>query len=204
MKKVFKILTLIMLIITILKIGDTYSKYFTRANTDTLSQDVADWVIKINGVDAVTGGDFEIPIGSFENVTNPYAVTDKISPSSQGYVDFKIDPTGTEVAVRYDIEILLTGDVTEYGIQARLEMTSGEQLIRTAENTYSGTISLADVLQGKQTSIRCYIEWPNNELNNEKDSELGSMLGANLSLDVSLTASQYTGEEIVPYVAPAI
>ena len=47
MKKVLKILTLVMLIITIIKIGDTYAKYFATANTATLSQDIAKWIIKI-------------------------------------------------------------------------------------------------------------------------------------------------------------
>ena len=148
MKKVLKILTLIMLIFTILKIGDTYAKYFTEANTQNLSQDIAKWEIKINDLDLYsdTGETVQIPINTFTNSTNPHTAPDRISPASQGYMNLILNPAGTDVAVRYDIEILLIGVADELAIAATLEMANGANtLVRTGEHTYTGIISLADV-----------------------------------------------------------
>lgn len=205
MKKVLKILTIIMLIITILKIGDTYAKYYTKAQTATLSQDVGQWVIKINEMDIYSenGNSVQFTANNFNNFSNPNAAPDKISPSSTGYMDMVIDPTGTDVAVKYDIELDLTG-VSNLAISARLEMTSGENtLIKTGENKYTGIISLADVQDEKTANIRCYVTWDNDETKNDKDTEIGSQVVASIvSLSLDVTVTQYLGETITPYVEP--
>lgn len=204
MKKVLKILTLIMLILTILKIGDTYAKYYAKAQTATLSQDVGQWVIKVNEMDiySETGESVEFTINKFNNFSNPDAAPDKISPSSTGYTDIVIDPTGTDVAVRYDIEIELTG-VSSLAIEARLEMASGvNTLVKTGENTYSGIISLADVQAGTTADVRCYINWNNDENKNEEDTLVGTgEQEINISLSANVTVTQYLGEVLTPYVA---
>ena len=169
MKKVLKILTLIMLIITILKIGDTYSKYYTKAHTATLSQDVGQWIIKVNEMDiySETGESVELEIDKFSNFTNNYTSPNKISPFSEGYTDIVIDSTGTDVAVKYDIQLDVQGTYVQ-GVETRLEMIADEHvLIKTAEDTYSGMISLADVKAGEKIKIRAYILWMNDELRNE-------------------------------------
>ena len=106
MKKVFKILTLIMLILTILKIADTYAKYYTKGHTSSLSEEVGQWVIKVNDMDIYSEGgqSVEFSVTNISNFTNANAAPDKISPASEGYTNIIIDPTGTDVAVRYDIE----------------------------------------------------------------------------------------------------
>ena len=205
MKKVLKILTLIMLILTILKISDTYAKYYTKAHTGTLIQDVGQWIIKVNEMDIYSenGENVEFTANNFKNFSNPNATPDKISPSSTGYTDIVIDPTGTDVAVRYDIEIDLTG-VSSLAIEARLEMASGDNtLVKTGENTYSGIISLSDVQAGNKANVRCYVTWINDENKNQEDSLAG--MGEeqiNLSISANVTVMQYLGEEITPYVEP--
>lgn len=205
MKKVLKILTIIMLIITILKIGDTYAKYYSKVQTATLSQDVGQWIIKINSKDIYSkeGKSVNFTVNSFNNFSNPNAAPNKISPSSTGYVDMLIDPTDTEVAVRYDIELDLTG-VSNLAISARLEMASGENtLIQTGENTYSGILSLADIQSGKTANVRCYVTWTNDENKNDEDTAIGAQVVASIiSLSVNVTATQYLGETITPYVMP--
>ena len=199
MKKVLKILTLIMLILTILKIGDTYAKYYAKAQTANLSQDVGQWVIKVNEMDiySETGESVEFITNNFNNFSNPNAVPDKISPSSTGYADIVIDPTGTDVAVRYDIEIDLTG-VSSLAIEARLEMVSGTNtLVKTGENTYSGIISLADVQAGNKANVRCYITWTNDENKNTEDTVFGTgEQQVDISLSANVTLTQYLGEDL--------
>lgn len=202
MKKVFKILTLIMLILTLLKIGDTYAKYFSKATTSTLTQEVGKWVIKVNEMDIYSeaGETVEFEVNNLENFSNANTVPGKISPSSTGYVDIEIDPTGTDVAVRYDVELDLTG-VSNLAIEARLEMASGENtLVKTAENTYTGIISLTDVEAGTPVTLRCYVIWENDETKNEQDSEAGAVFGQEINLSAKVTATQYLGETITEYV----
>lgn len=202
MKKVFKILTLIMLIFTILKIGDAYAKYYAQAHTENLSQEVGKWVIKVNEMDiySESGESVQFQVNNLNNFSNPNAAIDKISPSSTGYVDISIDPTGTDVAVRYDIELDLTG-VSNLAIEARLEMASGANtLVKTGANTYSGIISLADAQAGNTADIRCYVTWNNDETKNDEDSVIGLGPRANISLFANVTVTQYLGEEITEYV----
>ena len=204
MKKVLKILTLVMLILTIIKIGDTYAKYFASANTATLSQDVGKWIILVNNMDiTIEGGEsVEFEVNNFNNFSNTHAAQDKISPGSTGYVDIEINPAGTDVAVRYDIELDLTG-VSNLAIEARLEMASGENtLVKTGENTYSGTISLADVQAEATATVRCYITWNNDDANNGVDSAAGSNVNLELGLTANVTVTQYLGEDLTPYVEP--
>lgn len=201
MKKVFKILTLIMLILTILKIADTYAKYYTKGHTSSLSEEVGQWVIKVNDMDIYSEGgqSVEFSVTNISNFTNANAAPDKISPASEGYTNIIIDPTGTDVAVRYDIEINLSG-ASDLAVEARLEMASGANtLVKTGLNTYSGIISLADVQAGKKADIKCIVTWTNDETKNEQDTLVGT--GEDVSFDISanVTVSQYLGEELVEY-----
>ena len=208
MKKVFKILTLVMLIFTIFKISNTFAKYYSEATSDNLSQGVAQWVIKINELDiySASGATVEFPVSNFGNFTNSNAVPNKIAPSSEGYADIIIDPAGTDVAIKYDIELDLTG-VSNLAVSARLEMASGENtLIKTGENKYSGIISLADAQAGVTKSIRCYITWNNDETKNAEDTLLGTNAatesGVDFHIEANATFTQYLGEAIVEYVEP--
>lgn len=205
MKKVLKILTLVMLIFTILKIGDTYAKYFAKAHTETLSKDVGQWLIKINNQDiySETGQIVEFNLNNFNNFAKIGAVagdtqigaSNKIFPGSEGYIDIQIDPTGTDVAVKYDIELNLTG-VSDLAITARLEMASGENtLVQTDANTYYGIINLEEVQAGTAKTVRCYLKWENDENNNEIDTAAGENVDSELNLTAKVTVTQYLGPE---------
>lgn len=202
MKKVLKILTLVMLIITIIKIGDTYAKYFATANTATLSQDIAKWIIKINELDikSETGESVELEIDNFGNFSNNYTAPNKIAPFSEGYVDIKIDPTGTDVAVKYDVELDTTND-SNLAITAWLEMQSEERtLIKTGEHKYTAIFTLDEIQDSQTDTLRCYIMWANDENKNEIDTEVAGEVDAKVKVNVRITATQYLGEEIVEYV----
>ena len=207
MKKVLKILTLIMLIFTIIKIGDTYSKYYSSAHTNTLTQDIGEWVIKVNELDiyAENGECVQFTLHKFNNFLNENASPDKIAPSSKGYTDIAINPEGTDVAIRYDIQLDLSA-ITDKGINADawLEIqspTANMQFKRTEENTYSGTISLTDVQASEIATIRCYVEWLNDETKNQQDTVLGTKTEREtIEIPVTVTVTQYLGEEIVEYV----
>lgn len=203
MKKVLKILTLVMLIITIIKIGDTYSRYYTSASTNNLSKDIGEWIIKVNEKDiySETGQKVEFTLNNFSNFTNTNTDPTKISPGNKGYTDIVIDPTGTDVAVRYDIEINSVSNIDlEGSIEIKLEIqdpTEKMQFVKISESKYSGTISLADIQENKTAKIRCYIEWANDNNQNERDSELGaSTERVKVEVPIIITVSQHLGEKL--------
>lgn len=205
MKKVLKILTLVMLIITIIKIGDTYSKYYTSANTSNLSKDIGEWIIKVNEMDIYSedGDTVELTLENFGNFTNPNTDPTKISPGNKGYTDIVIDPTGTDVAVRYDIEfaeeLLQVKEILGISISFELQNpTENMQLVKISENRYSGTISLADIKENQKAIIRCYIEWENAETRNEIDTGFATKESGREAIrpELFLTVTQYLGEEL--------
>lgn len=205
MKKVLKILTLVMLIITIIKIGDTYSRYYTSANTTDLYKDIGEWIIKVNEMDIYSenGDTVEFVLNKFNNFTNSNTEPTKISPGNKGYTDIVIDPSGTDVAVRYDIELhsdwinefeMLLGGNVFLEIQ---EPTENTQFVEIDKNSYSGIISLEDIQANKTVTIRCYIEWKNDEtLNNMVTILATTGRRVTLKLPINITVSQYLGEEL--------
>lgn len=204
MKKVLKILTLIMLTITIINIGNTYSKYYASANTNNLFQDVGSWIIKVNELDIYSenGETVEFTLNEFSNFTNPNTDPNKISPGNKGYTDIVIDPSGTDVAVRYDINLNqnISDLSTVWGINIWLEIqepSENMRFVQINESSYSGIISLADVQANKIATIRCYIEWENDETLNEEVSALGNQKERyEVVMPLIMTVSQYLGEEL--------
>ncbi len=202
MKKVLKILTLIMLILTIVKITDTYAKYFTKAS-GTLEQEIGKWVINLNEVDIYsdTGETIDFTIEPDPTiVTSANTAPGKISPASTWYSDVILKSEGTDVAVRYDVEFDIS-HLQDLSIGTGVSVVGvAKDIIRTGENTYTGIISLADVQEGKLETIRCSIIWSNDENKNSEDTALGELTGQKFEVPIKITCTQYLGETITEYV----
>lgn len=204
MKKVLKILTLIMVIITIIKISDTYSKYYTTANTNNLSKDIGEWIIKVNEMDIYSenGETVEVELNEFSNFTNPNTDSTKISPGNKGYTDIVIDPSRTDVAVRYDIELApyVTNlfNMTKMKVTFEIQTpTENMQFVKINENKYSGVISLTDIQANEKATIRCYIEWENDEDLNEMVTQAGTSKNRQgFEVPFNIKVTQYLGEEL--------
>lgn len=201
MKKVFKILALITLILTILKITDTYAKYFTKA-TATKEQDVGQWKIMLNDdIDLYTedGQTLEFTLPATSLVQDPNVVAGKIAPGCVWGTRLILDPTGTDVAIRYDIEVdpgLLT-DLEGAYYQITLE-NEGKVIRKTAQDKFTGIISLSEAQAGQEEKILCSVVWENNDENSEEDTEFASTYGQQFTIPLKLTCTQYLGETLPP------
>lgn len=120
MKKILSILFILMLIITFVQIRDMYALYKDELSGE-YSTSLGKWNVKVNGSDIVSPGnviDFSMTQGSVEYETGNYVFdgSDVIAPGTEAFFDILIDTQGTEVAVKYEIEIgetevdNLTGD----------------------------------------------------------------------------------------------
>lgn len=195
MKKILRILTLIMLILTIWTISDTYAKFFTKANI-TANYEVGKWQIKLNEINIYSeeGEIVTFTMNAQDAVENQNTASGKLAPNSSFYADIILDPEGTDTAVRYDIEINLP-QIEKGNLQYEITIENSEKVLtQTAENTYTGIISLADIQDEKKEQIRCLIKWDITEEIEVKEGTIGSTYGEKLEIPIKVTCKQYLGE----------
>lgn len=159
------------------------------------------WKIRVNNTDISKGVNKTFTVGEIEVKNNDHIKQGNLAPGSVGTFDISIDPEGTDVSVRYDVSLnqenLTNKNIT---IKSITETAEGENLTKTAENTYTGIIPLEKIKQGVENNIKVEIEWKDDETNNEQDLETGSQSeNYKLEIPVVVHVSQYLGEEIVAY-----
>ena len=199
-----------MLLLVIFEVASTFAKYTSEAEA-TAEATAGAWVIKINNENLSNQNNTikNFSINSLTYTSNQYVLQNKIAPSTSGYFEIEFDPTGTSVAVRFDVTINLAAlNISDSIDFKNATVTKANQepvaLIRTGENTYTGTISLSEVKSGVKPVAKFYIEWEDDltGTNDEADSRLGvdRQVNGTLALPVTVAVSQYSGETIVQYV----
>lgn len=210
MKKVWILSALIMLIFTFYQIHYTYAKYLTEASGQ-VQKSIGAWIVKVNGTNIATGTEKEkFVINQLQYNSNNYVLDGKIAPGLMGYFDVEIDATEASVAVIYDISInfsnLDVSDSIKFSKLVKVVDGVEEQtgIVKTGASTYTGTIDLSEIEQGKTVTVRVYIEWQDDKtgVNDEADSVLGNNIDLKVSIPVEVKVSQYMGEEIVEYQEP--
>lgn len=199
-KTLLWLLVLLMAVFAIFKIADTYAIFETNASA-TVSQQTGKWVIKLNGTD-ISGGVVEnFTINDFVYTENINVADNVIAPGRNGYFDIVVDPTGTDVAVRYDIKIDLVSGTFPDNISFAIQDLSGQASIKTAVDTYSGVIGLTGIQAGQLVTLRVNITWNNDATNNHdaSDTTLGKDKTSKISIPVEVKVIQYLGEVITPY-----
>ena len=207
MKKIYILISLIMIFFMIYQVTQSYAKY-TSQGIANVQQQAGAWVIEINDSDISSRNSTrEFQINSLTYTSNQYVLANKIAPSTSGYFEIVIDPSGSSVAVRYDVTLDLTelDDVDAINFDSAYTVVNGVEtagVVRTGEYTYSGTISLSDVIANNTTTARFYIAWEDDGTgqNDAEDSRLGvSREIQDLELPITVVVSQYTGETLTPY-----
>ena len=194
MKKIILlIMCIISLFITIAVIFSTYSRYAQDANAN-LELTVGKWKIKLNDMDVTQNNTYNFEIKDLIITENENVISGKIAPGLLGYFDINIDPTDTNVSVRYNLTIN-TQVLENSNIKiVEISETSGNTLIRTDENTYTGVILLEDIKKGNQNTIRIKVAWENLETEGNGDMEFAKKLDFYLKIPISMQVIQYTGE----------
>ena len=196
-----------MLLFTSYQIATTYAKYMTEA-TANVEKTAGAWVIKINDND-ISNSNSETTFDIDELIfpESEFVVEGKLAPASSGYFDVVIDPTGTSVAVRFDVTLDVSG-LSAYdaiNFTAAYRVINGEEvsanMVRTGDHTYSGVISLDDVKNGVASTMRFYIGWEEDETEegDESDTQLGNIKDVTTKLPVNVVISQYSGETLEEY-----
>lgn len=199
--KIKKYLWLIVIIFLIISIGFIFKTYALLESNGTgeASEDVGKWVIKLNGTDISNGINENFVINNIIYTDNENVADGYIAPGRSGYFDIILDPSGTQVAVRYDIKIDLASTTYAPNVQFSINDLSGGNAILTAENTYSGVVDLNSIAANTTITLRLNLTWQNNESYDSQDSDLGTTKGNKISVPVNIRVSQYLGETITPY-----
>lgn len=200
MKRVCYFLAIVLLIVIIVKIFYTFA--LLESNTTRVVENgLGSWTILVNDTD-VTGSEVEFEIDNIVYDQDNTVVSGRLAPGLGGHFDISIDPTDTEVSVRYDI----TFDYTELEALgttisvASVSELSGKNVIRTGENTYTGVISLSEIEDDQVDTIRTAISWVNDETKNTQDTDLGMQDNPKIVIPIQVRLIQYTGELIEEYV----
>lgn len=204
MKRTWILIGMAMLLLTSYQIATTYAKYTTEA-TGTVEKYAGAWVINVNNTNISNGS--QQNSFTISQLTYPAAqnvAPNKMAPSSTGYFEITINPTGSSVAVRYDITL----DIQNFNILDSIKFNSvckvvngqevSQGIVQTGTNTYSGIISLNDVKNSVPTTLRFYLEWENKgtDAGDEEDSALGLVKNTTVGLPVTVVVSQYSGETL--------
>ncbi len=200
--KLFKkkyILYICIILIVIYGIIQIYAVFQSEVNgTVNLVKGV--WQIKINQTDISNGVNKEFTVDNIEVQNNEHVKPGNLAPGLSGIFHISIDPTNTDVSVRYDVSLnqenLTNKNIT---IKSIKETNQGKTLVKTDENTYTGIISLEEIKQGIQNTIEVEIEWKDDETNSEEDTSMGIQEEYKLEIPIIVHVSQYLGEEIVAY-----
>lgn len=192
-KKILYLLFISFILITTYEVLDAYGLLETKNNL-VVEQNIAQWNIFVNGSDIVSQ-DFVINSINVEN--NDNVLNGKIAPGVSGYFDIEIKPQAS-VSVLYSVSFDFS-QISDSFVVDKIEETSGSNLIRTDENTYSKVITLDEIKENKSSIVRVYLKWENKEENNDIDSKIGLTENNYINIPISVSAMQYLGEDIVEY-----
>ena len=150
------------------------------------------WTIKINektisnGITETFTLNNVIYDESNENIENGY-----IAPGKSGYFDIVLDPSGTDVAISYEINVRLDECAYPNNIKLSVENTSTDGGVEVIGNTFKGLISLNDIKNNKTITLKLTLIWENNEEFNESDTNLGTIEANKLKIPITITLNQY-------------
>lgn len=152
------------------------------------------WTIKLNEKNISNGITETFTLNNIiydesnENIENGY-----IAPGKSGYFDIVLDPSGTDVAISYEINVRLDECAYPNNIKLSVENTSTDGGVEVIGNTFKGLISLNDIKSNKTITLKLTLVWENNEEFNESDTNLGTIEANKLKIPITITLNQYQG-----------
>lgn len=192
MLQVFLIAILIVLCLFFLKSRVTYTSYETDVEGKVASP-IANWIISIDGK-TITEEE-EVAGIKIDDIYwySDYARGNKVAPGSTGEMTISIDPSGTDVAIYYELEVIdKSVDDTKFLTVKNIYFDNNE-LTKIDVNKYMGVLSLSDIRSGVKPQMKFDVVWESTEdivYDREAVSDLDGFLVVNF------TARQYNGEAL--------
>ena len=201
MSKKKKILILILiLILLVLILRSAFSKYVNEAVGAT-SNKIGQWIIKVNNQD-ITEDVNTFLIDNYTSSENSLLKPPKVAPDMKGHFNITIDPTGTDVALKYtikidekklreiaDINLKITG-IKENGVETELKLDDEGNFIKKKEKTLAQIKSDTEAIDNLEIEVTWVDD--NTEEANKKDSEVGSVANRKIQMPIEINVIQNT------------
>ena len=160
------ILVAVIIAFLIAIIGGTYAR-FVSGGTVTSSTDIAKWHIVL-GTEDISSQNKTLTIPVQDVGENENVAEGKLAPGKTVVAEFVVDPTGSEVAVDYLMNVDLS-NVSEFD-NSELEISNLKYIVEGTDTEQDMTVDeatgdylfeeqLADVMAGKDVTFKIYITW---------------------------------------------
>lgn len=226
-KRVKYILLILILILLVLIISSTYSKYTAESN-GTITKNLAAWIVKVNDTDITvinkeeneedtnTTDDtllenknvtFEITGDDVVWESGSHISEGKVAPGMKGYFFIRIDPSKTQTALKYTINVNITSILegyVDFRINDVVEENGKELHVQRLgtknQNVNIQRIKLLDEIKSQNDTeridkIKVELEWVDNEKTGIFDTKVGETIDKDFKIPVTVNVIQYTGEE---------
>jgi hypothetical protein len=197
LKKV-KFLVFILIVFSFLYFGSkaTFTSYESSIRGN-INSSVGKIKIKINDIDVTNSGALDNSV-LIDNITwtSNHVREGKIAPGSSGSIELDIDATGSDVAIKFDLELIDKSVDNDKLITFTKFTDNSGDLIRTGVSTYSGIITLDDIASSDSICVTLdfsFLDDGDMEAISEDDQNLDDLFVINFH------AIQYNGEELVKY-----
>lgn len=152
------------------------------------------WTIKLNEKNISSGVTERFTLNNITYDNSNTNIDEKyIAPGKSGYFDIILDPTGTEVAISYEIKVNLEDTNYPSNIKFSVEELNSSSNITSENNTFTGVISLEEVTKSKTITLRLHLNWENDEQFNEEDTSLGIVENNKIEVPITIVLNQYQG-----------
>lgn len=188
MKKLLTILFLIMLIISFFQITSMYALYREQLESDYTTL-LGVWSIKVNEADISSGEQnlvFNISDDQLQYADSEYIQAGKIAPGGKAYFDIVIDPTNTDVAIVYQLDLehidIANAQIKLLGVENYFKKEGTTDITNTEVyqdgNLYRAVIPVDKITQGYKNHLKLNFEWVNEDVNSTTDSILADIENA--------------------------
>lgn len=183
MKKKILIISLLLLLITLLVISDTYALFETNAS-GVEDFDIGKWVIEVNGDDINTNQ--QIDLDDFTLSQTTHTADGYFAPGRTATYEIEIDASESDVSVEYELTVDDTVLLDHPNISLSFTNLNTNTVINS--NTCSGVISLTD--NSRVVTLELTITWNDVTQYDENDSAL---IGEDLEFTIDGNFKQYLG-----------
>ena len=187
-KRILLIALLLLLIVFMVLLGrGSYSKYLTQVKGKGVIE-VAKWAFLVNGETASITN-----INLAKTYTAETLAQNTIAPGTRGSFDIKIDTTGSEVAINYDVKF-----ENENSKPQNLQYTYGGHIVSSIKELEPFLIGTIEANSSEKVKIMT-IEWnwpyetgstENEKLTQDVEDTNDGKLLENYSFDIIVTGTQ--------------
>lgn len=177
-KTIGKLLILVLFLGLITTASYTYSRY-VGPTANSVSVGVAKFSVKVNNTDIVENQTFNITLDSDVNTLN-----NQLAPDEEGYFEVLIDPTGSEVALDYQLTFDVS-DIKALSDKIKVKYTVNDVEVTSTGDVVSGSITLPSATSAmtasNKTSVKVCWEWEEEDITNPDASFIAKVNAAKVS-----------------------